>query len=76
MEIVQKVLVNYAYAACLFVVVFHITNATLESCLFISKSNSRANEWIIRKTILQRSSVIWNEQLTNETERVLLLSEI
>ena len=27
------------------------------------------------KTILQRTSVIWNEQLTNEAERVLLLFE-
>ena len=74
MKLLQKG-VNYAYSACLFVVVFHITWRNSGELFIRTKWNSRANEWLIKKTILQRTSVIWNEQLTNETERVFLLFE-
>ena len=70
---IAKGLDNYAYSACLFIAVFLSRDVTLESCLFKWKSNSRANEWIIRKTILQRTFVIWNEQWTYEADQVFYL---
>ena len=71
-KLLQKVLLIMLIQLVCLLSYFRSRDVTLESCLFKCKSNSRANEWLIGKTILQRTSVIRNEQSTYEAEWVIV----